>query len=434
MACLPSVRRSGASTRDAHVVPTVRRGTSTPRMRARGALARVLVLDTHQRIGLAACRALGAAGFEVGAADSSEDNLGGRSRYTTRPHRIPSPLLEGAAFSATVEDLIARFGYEVVVGTDDGTLTRLEVAPPSVPTVPDLGSGFAAVRDKATLGDLAARAGVRYPRTAVAAAGEQDEAAVETVGLPCFVKASQSGLVDGDRVHLLKGAVRADTRAAALAAIAQFRSVGCLPIVQEAVERLEKYVAVVIRANGRSEVRFARHVLREWPPRGGISTVASAASSVTGDGARSCDALERILDAAAYEGVAGAEFIRTETYTDELVLVDVNPRLFGSLTFGERLGLRITERAVRQALGLPRLPDGSYEVGRRYHHLAAELRWLRAPRAERGSLRALRGTYGLRDIYENVEPRDLRPLVSLLLKRVGVPRPLDRWFRARRQG
>ena len=386
---------------------------------ATAARHRVLVLDTHQRIGLAACRALGAAGYDVGAADS-QDDLGSHSRHTARFHRIPPARDSGAAFSAALEEVVGRHGYEVVVASDDATIARLHHSVPSVPTVPAVGpdSGYEALVDKVALADLCAQAGVRYPATAVPADFPDDAAAVLAVGLPCFVKTARSGQVDGDRVRMRKGAVPARTLDDALTAMAAFRAIGCAPIVQAALSRQRKYVAAVVRAGGHSQVRLVMHAVRDWPPLGGVSTLNVSVSSSVGDGRLACDALERLLDAAGYEGVAGAEFLRTGDAEHDLQVVDVNPRFFGSAMFGERLGLRITERAVRHALGDRPLPDADYEVGRRYHHLAGDVRWIGSPAAERGPIRTLWGTYGLRDVYENVDVRDPGPLVHLVSGRL----------------
>ena len=96
---------------------------------------RVLVLDASARQSLAACRALGRAGYEVGAAGYQPSALAGYSRYTSRYHELPSPFGTEHAFSEALESVIGRFDYVAVVATDDATLARAPgfQSPPAMP-------------------------------------------------------------------------------------------------------------------------------------------------------------------------------------------------------------------------------------------------------------------------------------------------------------
>jgi predicted ATP-grasp superfamily ATP-dependent carboligase len=369
---------------------------------------RILVLDASERAALAACRALGRAGHEVGAASSSSTPLAGHSRYTARSHVLPGGNAREESFQNGLNALIAGHGYDVLVVVDDTTLARLGRISVPVPTFPLLGPGFDRLTDKIGLVDLCRDAGVAYPAT-FAITGEADvDDAIATVGLPVVVKAARSAIATSASVHRHEGATVAKDCAAALSAIAMFRTEGLTPILQEFVHRREKINLSIIRRGGRSEVRFTYRVLRDVPLTGGIAMAVETIRPDDGIGAEAVAALERICDAAGYDGLANGEFCRSPD--GRLYLIEVNPRLWGSTWFAERLGQRVVERGVRLALGLPALPEVPYLPGRRFHHLAGELRWLRLHSSWRQPLRELLRTTRPWDVFDGDDLSDPRPI------------------------
>jgi predicted ATP-grasp superfamily ATP-dependent carboligase len=149
-------------------------------------------------------------------------------------------------------------------------------------------------------------------------------------------------------------------------------------------------VGVLLRRNGSGEFRYATEVLREHPRSGGLGITLRALAPDSPDAAPFLDILERLCEAVGYEGIVQAEFYRRRG-DGELVVLDVNPRLWGSTWFAERLGVRVIERSLRAALGLPPLPPPTYEAGRTFHTADAELSWiLDAPDPGRTALAYLR--------------------------------------------
>jgi hypothetical protein len=119
----------------------------------------------------------------------------------------------------------------------------------------------------------------------------------------------------------------------------------------------------------------------------------------TGVGAEAIDLLEQLVDRLGYEGIAMAELYRASA-DGRLYLMEVNARLWGSTWFAEKLGLGVTERGVAIALGLSPLAAPSYRVGRRFHRLGGEWRWLRGGSVKGGAPFDLVRTIGLRDDYD----------------------------------
>jgi predicted ATP-grasp superfamily ATP-dependent carboligase len=377
----------------------------------------VLVLDASARAALAACRALGRAGHDIDVATHDPAALAGYSRYTGRVHALPGPDASQDAFDDALDAILRARGYDVLVVVDDATLARLADRPAPLPTFPILGPAFQRLIDKVGLADLCRDIGVAYPATLVASNPNEVEAAVAAVGLPVVVKAARSAIASSAGVHHHEGATVASDPTAAIAAIAAYRREGLTPIVQEFVQRREKINLSIIRRGGRSEVRFTYRVLRDVPLTGGIAMAMETIDPDRGIGREAVSALERLCDAAGYDGLANGEFCRAPD--GRLYLIEVNPRLWGSTWFAERLGQRVVERGARLALGLPSLPEAPYPSGRRFHHATGELRWLRQQRSWRGPLRELLQTTRPWDVFDGDQLSDLQPVLHQAARGFG---------------
>jgi predicted ATP-grasp superfamily ATP-dependent carboligase len=230
------------------------------------------------------------------------------------------------------------------------------------------------------------------------------------------IKAARSAIASAAAVRHHEGAVVAKNIDQALAAAAALQRDGLVPIAQEFVHRREKINLSIMRRGGRSEMRFTYRVLRDVPLSGGIAMAAETISPVDGVGAAAVAALERVCDAAGYDGLANGEFCRAPD--GRLHLIEVNPRLWGSSWFAERLGQRVAERGVRLALGLPSLPEVPYPVGRRFHHVAGELAWLRLHGARLEPVLELARTTRPTDVFDGLALADPVPAVKSFVRRL----------------
>jgi biotin carboxylase len=374
------------------------------------------VLDASARQALAACRALGRVGHRVAAAAAGGDlPFAFFSRHVRARHVLPDPAGPRDAYAAALGEAIARGRYDVVVSVDDLTLARLGSLAVPVPTMPLLGRPFDRLVDKLELAGLSASAGVDYPVTAsMSDAAPPIGSALEW---PLVVKSRRSAVVDRERGRHAGGAqvVRSldELEAGAQALVAE----GHEPIVQERTWTPTKVNAVIIRRDGRSELRYAHQAVREHPREGGMGITLETLAPTDPAAAAALGALERVCDAAGYEGLAQAEFY-VAPEDGRAWLVDVNPRLWGSTWFAERLGLRVTERAVWVSLGRRVTAPPAYPAGRRFHHTFSELRWIAAaPSRSSAAIEVLRST-GRRDLYEFSDVSDPGPLVRFGIEKL----------------
>jgi hypothetical protein len=372
---------------------------------------RVLLLGDRPVVALPACRALSRAGYEVGVTGSRALDVVGVSRHASRYHRLPP--IDGAAgdWSVALRALVDRLGYAVVVATSDAGVARLLRLDLPVPSSPEISDRQLPLIDKGQLATLCASASVDYPRTDRPRTPEHDEALSRGIAGETIVKAARSAVATPEGLTLLPGALKVHDYQTASRAMASIRRRGVDPVVQEYLDG-EKLQAVIIRREGSTSFRMAFRVRREYPPERGGETMLERLGTRSGLGAELTGMLERLADAAHYNGVLQAEFYRTAS--GRLCVIDVNPRLWGSLAFAELLGLRMTERVVRDALGLDPVPVPEESTARRYHHLLREFRWLRARPREIASVLA---TSSPRDVWDTPSLKDPLPELVWLTRK-----------------
>lgn len=377
---------------------------------------RALLLGDRPVVALAACRALGRAGYFVGVTGSGALDVAGMSRHASRYHRIPP--IDGAVddWSSAVRALVDNVGYEVVVATSDAGVARLLHLDLPVPTCPEISDRHVPLIDKGLLASLCASASVDYPITVRPRTRAQDEALARGIDGPTIVKAARSAVATPAGLRLLPGAHVVHDYQTASHELGSIRRRGVDPVVQEYLDG-EKLQAVVIRREGLTSFRMAFRVRREYPPQGGAEAMLERLRTTTGPGVELTSKLERLADAAEYQGMLQAEFYRTTS--GRLYVIDVNPRLWGSLAFAELLGLGVTERVVRDALRFDPVPVPEESTDRRYHHLAGEFRWSRArPRGFAGVL----ATSSPRDVWDAPSLTDPLPELLRLALRLRAAR------------
>lgn len=360
----------------------------------------VLVLADRFSVGLPACRALARAGIAVGAAASSPESPVLASRAVTWRHSLPPATAPQAEWAEALHGAITEIAYDVVIASSDMEVVRLLAAGAPVPTVPAITDALPILLDKGSLTTLCTDAGVNYPVTWDGASfpGASGVPAIGPEGLT--VKAALPAAVTDMGVVHRGGALRVRNEDELAAAIERYASAGLRPIAQETI-RGAKIQAAIIRRRGRTTGHVVAVV-----ERGPADTTLRQIDSRTGDGRSCIVALERVADAARYEGVLQAEFIATRSR--DVYLIDLNPRLWGGLSFTELIGLRMTERVVDDALGRPPLPMPPERPGRRYHHVGRELATIaRAPR----EIPRVLGAWSPRDVWDVPPLRDLAPHV-----------------------
>jgi predicted ATP-grasp superfamily ATP-dependent carboligase len=331
----------------------------------------ILLTDPEQRAALAAARALAARGHRVLTVGASR-GLTGVSRSVWSHVTVPAACVQQpVALREAVAHAVAAHAVDVVIPVSDvasGALlgyddvVRARVAGPSA-------DAYARASDKAHLLTVAASCGIRVPRQH--ALPQVDAPWPEGLAGSIVVKPSRSVVQIAGRATKL-GVRFAASVTEARHIVADLPSEAYPLLLQE--RTLGDGIGVfLLRAARVTRLVFAHRRLREKPPAGGVSTYREAIAVPSSLQA----ACERLLDALDYEGAAMLEF-KEERETGEVVLMEINARLWGSLQLAIDAGVDFPQALVALALGepVPTLPAPRlgvrtvWELGELDHALA----------------------------------------------------------------
>jgi biotin carboxylase len=156
-------------------------------------------------------------------------------------------------------------------------------------------------------------------------------------------------------------------------------------------------LALVVDGDGRLVARFQQAASRTWPLEAGAS--ANAVSVAPDDSL--VERARRMLADAGYAGLAHMQFLRGG---DRCVLIDINPRFYGSMPLALAAGINLPAAWHGVVTGEPRPALDDYRLGMRFRWLEGNL--LAAGRGD--GLRALvDGGFGRRAgaVWSAVAPR-----------------------------
>ena len=227
---------------------------------------RVLVTDGETRACVAAVRGLADAGFAViSAAAQGRIAPGHWSRAVTERLRTPDPLTEEAGFVASLEEAVRGRDVDLLMPGSDASLLavsrgRARLEPHVRIGLPPPGNVWRAL-DKVELTAVAARHGLRAPRTVICQGAADALAAAGDMGYPVLVKPLRSVIEQGPMRHRSGSELAAD--AAELQALIEL--FGGEGLVQQRVAGgLVSFAGVL--ADGRLLGEAVSRYRRTWRP------------------------------------------------------------------------------------------------------------------------------------------------------------------------
>lgn len=311
---------------------------------------RVLITDGNFKHTLAAVRSLGRRGIEVTSLSHLPLSLSSHSRYCTRQIRAPNPEKD-PSFAQFVLDLVQRESFDVLLPISFAAVMQLSAIREDleryVHTPLPAASALAIAGSKDRTMELAEEIGVPLPRTYYPQ-GEDDLKAIgDAVSFPVVVKGSEeSGYVGyaNSQKELIE----------------QYRKIQRYsPIVQEYITG-DGYGFFALYNHGSPRAIFMHRRIREYPVTGGPS---SCAESVYDPHLR--DLGLRMLDALDWHGVAMVEF-KKDQRTGEYVLMEINPKFWGSLGISIAAGVDFPYLTCRLLMDGDIEPVETYRIGLRY--------------------------------------------------------------------
>jgi len=325
-------------------------------------MGRTLVLSGRTRHGLVAIRQLNRADVPVTAAGSSRLSPARVSRYSDDFLRYPDPTTDTAGFQRTVERELERRDYDLLLPVDGGTVepvvdarNRLEPhATVPFPPTEQFELGYDKVRTMA----VAEEVGVPYPQTECPqdVGLEEVDARLDypVVVKPRHGRARMGVHVCSDKTDLVRAVTRART---------EHGPVMVQSYIPNGGER-----GVYTLYDWESDLRgvTVQQRLRSTHPDGGPSTLRETVADP--DLVAETD---RLLSAMGWQGVAMAEY-RVDPRTDTPQLIEVNPRLWGSLRLTVAAGMNAPVLLYQLATAGECDAALDYETGVRAHWLLGD--------------------------------------------------------------
>jgi predicted ATP-grasp superfamily ATP-dependent carboligase len=335
----------------------------------------LIVEDGFQRGSLAACRALGRAGWRVGIG-SPEKGFASSSRYATAWHEVPPPEEDESGFVTGVRRAVEAGGYELVFGAGDGEVLALSAARDELGAIFPYGPHEDVVRafDKVALSEVAQRVGLAVPQSA-----SSEEA-------PVVVKPRRTTVHDPDGGQLrLRAEVKA-TPEEAEARVEYLETVGAEPLLQRYVEGDLVAQVVVTDRDSRVVAAVQQRASSKTPSGGTARGETEALDPSVAEG------VAALLAELNWFGIAQAQF--QVPPGGEPVLIDLNGRFYGSMALALAAGLNLPAIWASLATGRPLPVIEPPRIGVRYHWLESDLR--RALRERSGVAGTLRYALGAR--------------------------------------
>jgi len=323
------------------------------------------VCDGDTRPALAAVRSLGAAGCEVHVVAARAGSLAGVSRYTAAEHLAPPVEEDPDGWIAAIDALLDALPDAALLPVTEASLGTLfasdlpgrrdVIAPPA--------PAYALAVDKHALCEKAAACGLAVPQGVLVEAPSELAELPPGMAFPVVVKARRSRWLEAGRWH--SGGVHLARNPSDLARIAGDPGLGAGALVQEFVPGHGEGLFFLVE-KGEVRARFAHRRLREKPPSGGVSVLCE---SIAPDPQLEA-ASRRLLEALAWNGVAMVEFRRAPD--GRAVLMEVNPRLWGSLQLAIDAGVDFPRAMLALHRGCP-LPPCEARLGVRNRWLLGDV-------------------------------------------------------------
>ncbi len=332
-----------------------------------------LILDGHSRAAIECTQSLGRAGITVAVSAELPDAIAFESRYA-RLRLTQPPVMPAEEFLEWLRELDAIHHFRLIVPSTENSLLALlqlpEQDPIRIRAVLPSNHALQVALDKNKTLELAARLGVPAPLTRfITITTDAEQPASPAPRFPVVLKPASSKVSDGETVWSFEPAIVHDEPRRQQLLANWLPRVAVLE--QEYVQGWGIGIEMLYQG-GRMMWYLAHERLHEWPLTGGASTYRRAIEPPPG----MLEAATRLFDELHWNGVGMVEFKQRQD--GSYALMEINPRLWGSLALSIDAGvdfpLGLWEVATGQALP----PQPNYRRGMRTRNMSLDLRWIAA--------------------------------------------------------
>jgi len=326
---------------------------------------KALVLDADSSAGLETIQSLGRSGCIVDTVDLRSEYSRHRSRFIRRQIKLASKEDEACR---ELVDLFRAEKYDLVVPTTEVSL--LQMLSPEIPddmyqraVLPPRESVQTAL-NKQAVWILAQRLGVRVPSSEIVSSSSPPPQSFPVVLKPVLSKTSRSGVVRDFTVTIARD--RNQWRSA-------LGSIDSDVPVQQQQYIVGKGVGVeMLFDHGTRCWAFVHERVHELPLTGGGSSY-RASLGLRDDLVQDATLL---LSALQWHGVAMVEF--KVTPIGDAYLMEINPRLWGSLALGIDCGVNFPVGLLHLATKQPLSPQPKYRTGYFTRNISRDVEWFKA--------------------------------------------------------
>jgi predicted ATP-grasp superfamily ATP-dependent carboligase len=330
-------------------------------------VSRVVITSGQERFALAACRSLADAGYAVTAVADQTPAATFWSRHCDAHHVLPDAKQDADAFVAGLARIVRETEHAALLPGHEAALLAVSRRRDQLEPHVQLGlpphDVVEAATDKIALHEAAEVAGLAAPATVVCRHPDEGLSAARELGLPLIVKPQRTASDRGPHVRQRASTIVHDERE--LAAVTE--DFGVPFLLQRRLAGDVYSAAGVMTEDGLRSFSLARY-LRTWPPEAGNGAYAVTIPVIE-------DLRERVaalLRALRWTGIFELELLRS---TDGFHAIDLNPRVYGSLSLASRAGAPHAVVFVDWFLGRDPEPRTA-RPGVRYRWEDADLRHL----------------------------------------------------------
>jgi predicted ATP-grasp superfamily ATP-dependent carboligase len=331
-----------------------------------------MLLDAEMRQSLAGARALGRAGLRValGVCESDVSAAPGlRSRWCRQPAVLPDFSSDTDGYVDSLIRFLDSCDVDVLIPAHDGSIEavrgrRSEIEQRTAVALASEDALDIAVDKRLTL-SRAEKLGIPTPRSLAVNSDDDLRRAIAEIGLPSVLKPARSWAArEGGGGRIASLPIRSMSQA--YAAWHYISGHGITADLQQWVPGRRDAVSIFM-ADGEIWTRFAQTSHREYPRLGGVSVLSESIPPL----ADICQPAEALVREIGLEGYSMVEFRRDDQ--GRPVLMEVNPRLGGSLGLALRCGVDFPTLLHAWATGRSFQRIDSYRVGRRSRWLTGDV-------------------------------------------------------------
>ena len=328
-------------------------------------MSSVVVTDADERAALGAARGLRRAGYRVCAVARGRPAATHWSRSCSERVRLPDPRKSVQGFVDGLDELLKDGRYDALIPGSDASLLAVSEHRERLERSTRLGlPSREAVRrsvDKRLLLEVADLAGLAGPHSKACTGLEEAEVAASELGYPVVLKPAQSfrpvnGGLKQQGVVVIADAETLESSVSTLTP----------PFIVQRFERAGFLSCTGVFAEGQLLAATTSRVLRLWPPTAGMHTFSETISPPRG----LTDRVRALLTAIGWQGIFQLQML--ELPDGRLSVIDLNPRVFGSIALDDYAGANLAAVWCDWLLGRNPLPVVA-EPKRRYRWEEGEL-------------------------------------------------------------